>query len=42
MIYDIMQNTHQNNVPWLLLSVDFEKDFDSVSWSFILKGYGIS
>ena len=32
-----MQNTEQNNVPGLLLSVDFEKAFDSVSWSFIYK-----
>ena len=32
-----MQNTEQNNVPGLLLSVDFEKAFDSVSWSFIDK-----
>ena len=32
-----MQNTEQNNIPGLLLSIDFEKAFDSVSWSFIYK-----
>ena len=33
-IYDIMQYTEGNNIPGLLLSVDFEKAFDSMSWSF--------
>ena len=37
LIYDIMQYTEENNIPGLLLSVDFEKAFDSVSWSFIYK-----
>ena len=32
-----MQYTEENNIPGLLLSVDFEKAFDSVSWSFIYK-----
>ena len=37
LIYDIMQYTEENNIPGLLLSVDFEKAFDSVSWPFIYK-----
>ena len=37
LIYDIMQFTEENNIPGLLLSVDFEKAFDSVSWPFIYK-----
>ena len=39
LIYDIMDHTEQNNLPGLLLLVDFEnfKAFDSVSWSFIYK-----
>ena len=32
-----MDHTEQNNLPGLLLLVDFEKAFDSVSWSFIYK-----
>ena len=42
-----MDHTEENNLPGLLLLVDFEKAFDSVSWSFIYKvleyfGYGKS
>ena len=36
-IYDIMQSADENNIPGLLLLVDFEKAFDSLSWSFIEK-----
>ena len=36
-IYDIMQYTEDENIPGLLLLIDFEKAFDSVSWSFIQK-----
>ena len=47
LIYDIMDYTEENNLPGLLLLVDFEKAFDSVSWSFIYKvleyfGFGVS
>ena len=35
-IYDIMQYTEGENIPGFLL-IDFEKAFDSVSWSFIQK-----
>ena len=34
-VYDIMQYTEDENIPGLLLLIDFEKAFDSVSWSFI-------
>ena len=38
LIYDIMQYAEENNIPGLLLSVDFEKKaFDSVSWYFLIK-----
>ena len=32
-----MHHTEKNNIKGLLLFVDFEKAFDSVSWSFIHK-----
>ena len=35
LIYDIMHYTETHNIPGLLLLVDFEKAFDSISWSFI-------
>ena len=41
LIYDIMHNTESHNIPGLLLLVDFEKVFDSVSWSFIEKALDI-
>ena len=34
-IYDIMQYAEENNIPGLLLLIDFEKAFDSLSWKFI-------
>ena len=37
LIYDIMEYTEQENIPGLLLLIDFEKAFDSVSWSLIQK-----
>ena len=36
-IYDLVYYTEKENVPGLLLLVDFEKAFDLVSWSFINK-----
>ena len=32
-----MQYTEENNIPGILLVIDFEKAFDSVSWNFIDK-----
>ena len=41
LIYDIMQYTETHNIPGLLVLVDFEKAFDSLSWSFIEKALEI-
>ena len=37
LIYDIMQYTEEKDIPGLLLLIDFEKAFDTVSWNFIQK-----
>ena len=37
LIYDIMNYTEENNIPGLLLIIDFEKAFDTISWEFIKK-----
>ena len=37
LIYDIMQYTEKQNIPGMLLLIDFEKAFDSLSWTFIEK-----
>lgn len=37
LIYDMMQYTEENDIPALLLLIDFEKAFDSLSWSFLDK-----
>ena len=36
-IYDILSFTELHNIPGLLVLIDFEKAFDSMSWSFIYK-----
>ena len=37
LIYDVMFESKKQNLPGLLLSIDFEKAFDTVSWKFIMK-----
>ena len=37
LIYDIMHYTEHNNIPGLLMLIDFEKAFDTISWNFIQK-----
>lgn len=36
-IYDVMFYCEKENIPGILLLIDFEKAFDSVAWSFINK-----
>ena len=36
-IYDLMSYTENNNIPGLLMLLDFEKAFDTVAWSFLYK-----
>ena len=43
LIEDLMHYLNLNNLPGLLLCIDFEKAFDSLSWTFmhkVLKAYG--
>ena len=35
LVYDTMHYVEEQNIPGLLLLVDFEKAFDSISWSFL-------
>ena len=35
LIYDILHYTEENDIPGILLLIDFEKAFDSISWNFI-------
>lgn len=37
LVYDIMHFTEYNDIPGLLMLIDFEKAFDSISWNFIYK-----
>ena len=37
LVYGVMHFTEENNIPGLLLLIDFEKTFNSVSWSFSYK-----
>ena len=35
LIYDLMFYTQKHNIPGLLMQIDFQKAFDSVSWDFL-------
>ena len=37
LIYDTMHFTEHNKIPGLIMLVDFEKAFDSVSWDFLIE-----
>ena len=37
LIYDILFESKQQNIPGLILSIDFQQAFDSISWNFIDK-----
>ena len=41
LIYDIMQYIETKTIPGQLLLVDFEKAFDSLSWTFIQKALDV-
>ena len=37
LLYDMLEHTEKANIPGLIVAVDFEKAFDSVSWNFIKR-----
>ena len=37
LIYDVLFESMKQNLPSLLLSINFEKAFDTSSWKFIMK-----
>ena len=37
MLYDILSYTDTHNLPGMVMLIDFEKAFDSISWSFIKR-----
>ena len=41
LVYDVMHFAEEHNIPGLLLLIDFEKAFDSISWSFFIQGFKI-
>ena len=44
-VYDLMQFVDEKNIPGLLLLIDFEKAYDSLSWSFmknVLKSFNLA
>ena len=40
-IFDIMDFTAKENIPGLLLFIDFRKAFDSVEWEFLFESLNI-
>ena len=37
MLYDVLAFTESHDLPGIVMLIDFEKAFDSISWSFIKK-----
>ena len=42
LIYDLIERTEEENIPGLLMLLDFEKAFDSIEWHFIEKNSAFS
>ena len=43
LIYDLIYHLNENDLPGLLVSIDFEKAFDSVNWTYmnrVLRAFG--
>ena len=36
-MFDLIERAEEENVPGILLLLDFEMAFDTVEWSFLLK-----
>ena len=41
LIYDVLFETKNQDIPGMILWIDFEKAFDTVSWKFIKKSFRI-
>ena len=39
LIFDLIERAEEENIPGMLLLLDFEKAFDTVEWSFLLKTF---
>ena len=37
LVYDLMHHVESDNLPGLLVQIDFEKAFDSISWGFLYQ-----
>ena len=42
LINDIMEQTEQQDIPGILLSLDFRKAFDTIEWNFIQQTLSLS
>jgi hypothetical protein len=36
-MFDLIERAEEGNIPGIVLLLDFEKAFDTVEWSFLLK-----
>ena len=41
LIFDVMDYTKKQNIPGILLFIDFEKAFDSLDWNFMLRSLNV-